>query len=224
MLLVEDETKLANAIKKSLNLEQFACDWLDNTAEALSFVLTEEYDLIILDWMFDTGNDGLWLLKELRQQNISIPVIFLTAKNLLDDKILALNSGADDYLAKPFEIAELLARVKSVLRRRSNISKNIVISNNLKIDQNNLSVNFGKKVIDLSPKSYSILEYLVLNKDKVITKEKLISHLWDYDADILPNTVEVHINYLRKQLKRFGLDGRIKTIRGFGYKYDAQNK
>jgi DNA-binding response OmpR family regulator len=218
ILIVEDDHKIANAIKKGLEQESFAVDVSYDGQDGIGFALTCEYDLIILDRMLP-GIDGIKICGVLRNKKINIPVIILTAKDKIRDRVEGLNAGADDYLVKPFAFEELLARIRALLRRPSKAMDNILKYGDLSLNSLTFEVYRGNKKILLSNKEFSLLEYLMRNPRRILTKDNIISHVWDYDADILPNTVEVYIGYLRKKIDRFkGKPEIIKTIRGFGYK------
>ncbi len=213
ILVVEDEHKIANSIKKGLEQEGFAVDVTYNGGDGYDLALSENYGVIILDLMLP-GMNGMEICKKLRSEENHTPILILTAKGELSDKVEGLNSGADDYLVKPFAFAELLARIKALTRRpKENIGTKL-ISGDLVLDTVTYIVKKGDEEIILSKKEFSLLEYLLRHKGELVTKESLIGNIWDYEADILPNTVEVFIGYLRNKI---GKD-MIKTIRGFGYK------
>ncbi len=213
ILIVEDEHKIANSIKKGLEQEGYTADVAYDGVEGYDLAASEPYDIIILDLMLP-GIDGIEIIKKLRQENIHIPILILTAKSQLEDKVEGLNLGADDYLVKPFAFAELLARLKALARRPKQSLGKILKIKDLTLDPVSYEVRRAGKIINLSKKEYSLLEYLMRHPDKLINKEQIINSVWDYDSDILPNTVEVYIGYLREKI---GKD-LIKTVRGFGYK------
>jgi heavy metal response regulator len=216
ILLVEDEKKVASFIKKGLEEEFYSVDVAFDGKEGLHLAVTEDYDLIILDIMLPF-KDGFTVLKEIRNEKISIPVLFLTAKDTLSDKVQGLDSGADDYLPKPFAFEELLARVRALLRR-STAEKNIVLKVlDLALDTQTHSVTRNNTEIQLTPKEYSILEYLLRNKNRVISRTMLSEHVYDYHFDSDTNVIDVYINKLRNKVdKGFELPV-IHTIRGVGY-------
>lgn len=213
ILVVEDEVKIANSIKKGFEQESWICDLALDGETGYDLAVSESYDVIILDLMLPKM-DGISISKNLRKENIHTPILMLTAKGEIDDKVLGLNSGADDYLVKPFAFEELVARVQALARRPERINSEELIINNLKLNTKKQEVFKNDKQIQLSKKEYQLLEYLMKNKSNVSSKEDIISHVWDYESNILPNTVEVFIKYLRNKL---GKDV-IKTVRGFGYK------
>lgn len=219
ILIVEDDHKIANAIKKGLEQESYAVDVSYDGKDGLGSAVSEEYDIVILDRMLPGEIDGLNICKAMREKAIHTPVLMLTAKDKITDRVEGLNSGADDYLIKPFAFEELLARIRALLRRPKNKIDNILKVKDLELDTLNFSVTRASKPISLSTKEFALLEYMLRNPDRVLTKDNLIAHVWDYDADILPNTVEVYIGYLRNKIDRpFKGEPIIETIRGFGYK------
>lgn len=212
ILVIEDEHKIASSIKKGFEQESWVIDVAFNGEDGYDLAVSESYDCIVLDLMLPL-KDGISVAKDLRSEGIHTPILMLTAKGELYDKIKGFDSGADDYLVKPFAFEELVARVRALTRRPEQITNSKLQITNLAIDTKNQEVRQNNKIIQLSKKEYQLLEYLVKNKGRTVSKEELISHVWDYEADILPNTVEVFIKYLRNKL---GKD-IIKTIRGFGY-------
>lgn len=221
ILLVEDDHKISSAVKRGLEQESFAVDAAFNGEDGYDLGLSEEYDVIILDLMLPLM-DGIEVCKKLRQEKISTPILMLTAKSQISDKVFGLNVGADDYLSKPFAFDELVARIRALSRRPKKSIDNVLIIDDLKLDQNRFYVSRNDSHINLSKKEFSLLEYLMKNKNRVLTKEQIISNVWNYDADILPNTVEVYIGYLRNKIdKPFKNKLKlIKTVRGFGYKIE----
>ena len=219
ILIVEDEHKIANSLKRGLEQEGYAADVAYDGTKGYDLASSEEYDILILDLMLP-GMDGVTICKKLRDEKNHTPILMLTAKGALNDKVEGLNSGADDYLVKPFAFEELLARVKALSRRPPDGGGALLIIDNLKLDTISYSVKRGKFEISLSKKEYALLEYLLRNSRKIITKDQIINHVWNYDADILPNTVEVYIGYLRNKIdKAFPKEkSLIHTARGFGYK------
>lgn len=213
ILVVEDEHKIARSIKKGLEQENMAVDLTFDGEVGYDLASTEDYDVIILDLLLPEM-DGLTVCQRLRQENVHIPILMLTAKSQTEDKVNGLNAGADDYLAKPFSFAELLARIKALARRPKQTLPTKLRAGNLTLDTINYSVKRNNKVINLSKKEFSLLAYLMKNQGRLVTKEQIINHVWNYDADILPNTVEVYMGYLRKKL---GKPDLIKTKKGFGY-------
>ncbi|AEE15077.1 two component transcriptional regulator, winged helix family [Thermodesulfobium narugense DSM 14796] len=216
LLIVEDEKTLANLIKKGFEEEGYAVDVTYNGEDGLFFAKNNIYDAIVLDIMLPII-DGISLLKELREQNISTPVIILTAKDSVKDKVLGLDSGSDDYLTKPFSFEELLSRVRALIRRRFATSSPIIKISDLVIDTAQKTIKRGNKRIDLSAKEYALLEYLALNKNKVISRTSIIEHLYDEDFDLYSNVIDVFINRIRNKIDKDFDKKLIHTYRGIGY-------
>lgn len=224
ILIIEDEHKIANALKKGLEQEKFAVDVAYDGGEGFGFARTEEYDLIVLDRMLPGDLDGIDICKKLRELKNHTPILMLTAKDQIRDRVDGLNAGADDYLSKPFAFEELLARVHALLRRPQDTLGSLLKVEDLTLNINSFEVRRGDKAINLSSKEYALLEYLMRNQSRILTKDAIIAHVWDYDADILPNTVEVYIGYLRNKIdKPFKRPELIQTVRGFGYKLGTDN-
>jgi len=222
ILIVEDERKIANAVKKGLEQESYAVDVCYDGDEGLRYALDEPYDAIILDRMLP-GRDGLATCKELRQAKVQTPILILTAKDKIRDRVEGLNAGADDYLVKPFAFEELLARVRSLLRRPAQVLNPELACADLSLNTQTFEVRRAEKPVTLTSKEFALLEYMLRQQSKIVTKDAIISHVWDYDADILPNTVEVYVGYLRAKIDRAFPKKQplIHTVRGFGYKLDA---
>jgi len=219
ILIVEDEHKIANALKRGLEQEAYAVDVAYDADEGLSSALTGEYDLIVLDRMLPGLIEGVDICKEVRAHHIHTPIIMLTAKDRISDRVQGLNSGADDYLIKPFAFEELLARIRALLRRPEEALDTQLKLDDLTLDTVNYEVRRAGRLIPLSNKEYSLLHYLMRNQNRVLSKSNIINHVWDFDADVLPNNVEVYIGYLRNKVdKPFSGPNLIQTIRGFGYK------
>lgn len=218
VLVAEDEHKIARAIKKGLEQENFSVDLAYMGSDAYDLAYTEGYDAIILDIMLPEP-DGLEICRRLRKNKIHTPILILTARSELEDKVNGLNTGADDYLTKPFAFEELLARVKALLRRPKVAMENELVCDDLVLNTQTYKVTRGGETINLSKKEYALLEYLLRNQGKTLSKDQIIARVWDYDADILPNTVEQYIGYLRNKIdKKFPVkDHLIHTVRGFGY-------
>ncbi|MGB9637445.1 MAG: response regulator transcription factor [Microgenomates group bacterium] len=219
ILVVEDEHKIANAIKKGLEQESFAVDVAYDGTSGYDLASTEDYDVIILDLLLPEM-PGMEICKKLRADKIHTPILILTAKGQLEDKVVGLNSGADDYLVKPFAFEELLARIRALVRRPKELKGTILGIEDLTLNTLTYEVKRGEVIIRLSNKEFSLLEYLLRHPGRILTKEQIIAHVWNYDADILPNTVEVYIGYLRNKIDRPfpKKPALIHTVRGFGYK------
>jgi len=219
ILVVEDEHLIANSLKKGLEQEHYAVDVTYTGTDGYDMASTEDYDLIILDLMLPEM-DGITICRELRKNQIHIPILMLTARGQTHDKVTGLDSGADDYLTKPFSFEELLARVRALVRRPKKTISPVIKISDLQLDTKAFIVKRKNKPIQLSNKEFSLLEYLMRNQGKILTKDQIISHVWDYDADILPNTVEVYIKNLRNKIDAPFKNSKIliQTVRGFGYK------
>ena len=218
ILIIEDEHRIAQAIKKGLEQERYAVDLTFTGTDGYDMASTESYDLIILDLMLP-GMDGMTVCRELRKNNIHIPILMLTAKGQIADKVTGLDAGADDYMTKPFSFEELLARVRSLTRREGAIRKTTLSAGDLTLDTKSFIVKRDNKQIALSQKEFALLEYLLIHKGEIVSKERIIEHLWDFDADILPNTIEVYIRNIRGKIDVPFHDKKplIRTVRGFGY-------
>lgn len=218
ILVIEDEHKIANAIKQGLEQHAYAVDVSYDADDGLAMATTEPYDLIILDRMLPGTVDGIGILRRLRADKNHTPVLLLTAKDKVLDRAEGLNAGADDYLVKPFAFVELIARVRALLRRPRQAVDASLRYADLILDSQDMIVERAGTHIELTPKEFALLEYLLRNPGRVLAKENIMQHVWDYDADILPNTVEVYIGYLRNKIdKPFAGPALIHTKRGFGY-------
>jgi len=220
ILVVEDEVKIASAIKRGLELKGYAVDTVHDADTGLSYAVDSDYDLVVLDRMLPGSMDGVELCRRVRQDGVDTPILMLTARGTIGDKVEGLNSGADDYLVKPFSFDELTARVKALLRRPPATTGSIITLDDLSLDTASYEVRRGDAAIKLSQKEFALLEYFMHHKGQVITKDMIINHVWDEDALVLPNTVEVYIGYLRNKIDRPFPDSKplLHTMRGFGYK------
>lgn len=212
LLLVEDDNSLGKGIKLGLESETYACNWVQSGELAQATLGTEKYDLIVLDLGLP-GMSGLELLQWIRAQQDDTPVLILTARDSTEDRIKGLDSGADDYVAKPFDLDELYARIRALLRRHSGRSDPIIRYKDLQIDPAAHVVKKGEEIIELSAREFALLQLLVENAGRVLSKSRLEQGLYSWKTDVDSNTVEVHIHHLRKKL---GSDF-IRTIRGVGY-------
>jgi len=219
VLVVEDEQKIAHSLKKGLEQESYAVDVVYDGEEGLDFALTGDFDVIILDLMLPKI-DGVEVCKRLRIAKIYTPILMLTAKGELGDKVAGLNSGADDYLVKPFAFVELLARVKALTRRPKQGLSTVLTVGDLTLGTLSHEVKRSGGNIKLSRKEFALLEYLMRHPQQVLTKDQIINNVWDYDSDIFPNTVEVYIGYLRCKIDKESPRKKplIHTIYGLGYK------
>lgn len=220
LLVIEDERKIARVITESLKREKYAVDAAYDGEEGFNLADSQPYDLLIVDRMLP-GLEGTEIVKKLRENGKNMPILFLTALSTTEDKTLGLDAGADDYLAKPFAIDELLARVRALLRRPPIQQPDILKIDDLKIDKQQQTVTRAGKNIDLTSKEYALLEYLMQHSNQILSKETLIDHVWDFDADILPNNVEAYIKNLRQKIDKPFKKQLIKTVRGFGYRIES---
>lgn len=215
ILVVEDEKKVASFVKKGLEEESYAVDVSYDGMEGGYLAETNPYDLIILDIMLP-GKNGLAVLRELRDKGINIPILLLTAKGSVEDKVTGLNAGADDYLAKPFVFSELLARIRSLLRRGGEKAPILKFAD-LTMDPVTRKVTRGEVDIELTSKEYALLEYLMRRPNQVLTRTMISEHVWESDFDTFTNVIDVYVNYLRNKIDK-GFDKKlIQTVRGVGY-------
>jgi heavy metal response regulator len=222
ILIAEDDKKVAGFLKKGLQEEHYAVDVCYDGEEALFQAEVNEYDLIILDVMLPKKN-GFEVCREIRRNSILTPILMLTAKDQLDDKIKGLNEGADDYLTKPFAFDELLARIRALMRRTQDYKTKTLVVGDLELNPVSRKITRAGKNISLTGKEYALLEYLMRNKGRIITQTMLIEHVWDMNYDGLSNVVNVYINHLREKIDRDFSQKYIHTIRGVGYKIDEEN-
>jgi two-component system, OmpR family, response regulator len=218
ILLIEDEHKIANALKRGLEQEAYAVDVLYEGLQGMARALRGNYDLLILDRMLPGVTDGLEICRAIRKAGLHQPVLVLTAKDTTTDRVTGLDDGADDYLVKPFSFEELLARIRALLRRPSQTLDTVLHVEDLELHPDTFTVQRAGKSIQLSNKEFALLEYFMRNPDRILTKEQIIKHVWDFDADILLNTVEAFVASLRQKVDKPFNQPLIHTIRGFGYK------
>lgn len=225
MLIVEDEHKIASSIRQGLAQENIIADVAFDGIEGYDLAITEEYDVIILDRLLP-GMEGLEICRKLRKEKKHTPVLILTAKGQISDRVEGLESGADDYLVKPFAFEELLARIRALARRPKSAAETILKIKDLSLNTKTFEVKRKNITVQLSSKEYALLEYLLRHKNEILTKEQIINHVWNYESNILPNTIEVYIGYLRNKIdKPFKNSPRlIQTVRGFGYKISVIQK
>lgn len=220
LLVIEDERKIARVIAEALKRETYAVDAVHDGEEGFNLADSQPYDLLIVDRMLP-GMEGAEIVKKLRKNGKNMPILFLTALGTTEDKAFGLDAGADDYLVKPFAIDELLARVRALLRRPPIQQPDVLKIADLTIDKQQQTVMRAGKTIDLTSKEYALLEYLMQHPNQILSKETLIDHVWDFDADILPNNVEAYIKNLRQKIDKPFKKQLIKTVRGFGYRIEA---
>lgn len=217
ILLVEDEHKIANSLKKGFEQEAYAVDVAYDGTDGYDLASSESYDVIVLDRLLP-GMDGLEICRKLRESGVHVPILMLTARGEISERVEGLNAGADDYLPKPFAFVELLARVRALSRRPKATTGTILSVGDLTLDTVNFEVKRGNKNITLSGKEFTLLQYLMRHKNSIVKKEQIIDHVWDYDANVLPNSVEVYITHLRNKIDKPFKSNLIQTLRGFGYK------
>jgi len=225
LLVVEDEKKLNELITKKLKKEYYGVDSCFDGEEAIRYVEGTEYDAIILDIMLPKL-DGFEVIKRIRAKKNKVPILLLTARDNIDDKVKGLDYGADDYLVKPFIFEELMARIRVLLRRNSGNADNIITIANLKVDLDAKTVFRDDVLIKLSGREYSILEYLIRNKGKILPRERIEDHIWNYEYEGGTNVIDVYIRYLRKKIDDGYTPKLIHTVRGLGYvlRVDNENK
>lgn len=222
ILVVEDEKKVSSFIKRGLEEEKYEVETALDGEEGLKLALEKAYDLIVLDWMLPK-KDGLTMVRELREKKVTTSVLMLTAKDSLEDIVAGLDSGSDDYLTKPFAFAELLARVRALLRR-SEMDKGAELRfADLRLDPVTHKVWRKDKEIDLTAKEYGLLEYFMRNPNQVLTRTMIADHVWDYTFDTFTNIIDVYVNYLRKKIDRDEEKKLIHTVRGVGYIFKEED-
>ncbi len=215
-LIIEDDKRLADNLSHILKSLGWVSDIAENAQDALELSDVEEYDLVILDWMLPDEN-GLIVCEKLRKKGHNYPILFLTSRREIEDKVKGLESGADDYLTKPFVTEEFLARIKALLRRKSGETEPVIKIADLIINTNMHQIKRDNNEIELAPREYSLLEYLAFNKGKALDRFSILNHVWGNDADEFSNTVDVHIRYLRKKIDDGFELKLIKTVKGKGY-------
>lgn len=223
ILIIEDEYSLADAVAETLKNEKFNVTIKTNGEDGEDEALTENYDLILLDVMLPQKN-GFEILNYLRQEKIKTPVIMLTAKSEIEDKLNGLEHGADDYVTKPFSMRELMARVKAVLKRSNNIEDTECLEfGDLVLDVKNAKLKCNDNEIQISGKELELLEQFLLNKNQVLSRENLVERIWGYESEAEYNNVEVYITFIRRKLKLIDSNVSIKAVRGIGYRLEVQN-
>lgn len=221
ILVVEDERRLAELLRRVLTEERYVADVAVEGPQGLNMALSGAYDLIILDVMLP-GMDGFEICQRLRAENIATPVLMLTARGALEDRVNGLRIGADDYLLKPFAFEELLARVTALLRRRDrelDVAQQLHVAD-LTLDLTRHEAHRGERLIELTPKEFALLEYLMRNAGQALTRAQITDHVWGYDADTLSNVVDIYIHYLRDKIDRGADRPLISTVRGIGYRIE----
>ena len=221
VLLIEDDVTITRLLKEGLEDESYAVDVANDGSEGYRTAAADEYDVIILDIMLP-GMNGYEVCRALRNDDNKTPILMLTARDAERDIVEGLDTGADDYLAKPFSFDVLLARIRALLRRPNGKLEEILQVGDLKLDPSSKKVTRASQEISLTAKEYGVLEYLMRNKGKVLSKEQIISHVWDFDSDVLPNNVELFIMFLRRKIDKPFKSKLIHTVSGFGYKLEEK--
>lgn len=219
ILIIEDEVRLAEAISEIVKEEKYESDMVYTGVDGLYYASSEIYDCIILDVMLPEM-DGFEVLKEIRKKGIETPILMLTARDEVKSKVKGLDYGADDYMTKPFDVEELLARIRAITRRKGQVILDELKFEDLVLDLNNYSISTNFKSINLTAKEFEIIKLLMSNANIVVTKDDLISKIWGYDSDAEDNNVEVYISFIRKKLKFIKSKVEITTLRKLGYKLE----
>lgn len=213
--MIEDEEKISSAIQYILKTHDYRVDIINDGMIGYDYALNEHYDLIILDVMLPSM-DGFTILKKLKENNVQTPILMLSAKGEVEDRILGLNLGADDYLPKPFAMDELLSRIHAILRRTSEVEEDKVY-----LDKHALTINYKKEKASLTLKEFQVFELLLNNKNRILSKEIFIDRIWGLDDDVDERIVEVYISFIRKKIKLLQLPLKIQTVRGAGYRLEG---
>ena len=221
ILLVEDDRNLRTFLRKALREEGYAVDYAESGDRGLERALNEDYACIVLDVMLP-GRDGFSVVEELRQRRVATPVLLLTARHELDDRVRGLEGGADDYLTKPFDLPELMARIVALVRRAKMRHQDTVLEvGTLRVDPLQRVVSTGDRTVDLSPREFALLEFLMRNAGRTVSRSRIAEAVWNYSFDTETNVVDVYINYLRKKLDLGAAGANINTVRGVGYRLEA---
>jgi two-component system, OmpR family, copper resistance phosphate regulon response regulator CusR len=215
ILVIEDEAGIARFLKDGLEEECFAVDLAQNGNEGLAMALANDYDLLVVDWMLP-GISGIEVCRKFRQEHPAVPVLILTARDTIDDAVFGLEAGANDYIRKPFAFAELLARIRTHLRR-GGYEQNVLEAQGLSMDPSAHKVLCNDREVELTPKEFSLLDFLLRHKGRVCSRSMIIEHVWDIHFDSDTSVIDVYVNYLRKKLNDAGCTGIVRTIRGVGY-------
>jgi two-component system copper resistance phosphate regulon response regulator CusR len=223
ILIVEDDRKVGGFLVKGLREEQYAVDLCREGEEAVHQAEVESYDVIILDIMLP-GMDGFEICRDLREKRILTPILMLTAKDSLEDKVTGLAGGADDYLTKPFSFEELLARIRALMRRDKDYKTGVLKSADLELDPMRRTVFRGDRTIELTAKEYALLEYLMRNQGRIVTQTQILDHVWDRDYEGTSNVVNVYLNRLREKINKGFKTRLIKTVRGIGFTIEGADK
>lgn len=218
ILVVEDEGQIAGFIRKGLEEQGFAVDWSADGDEGYRLATSQQYDAIVLDIMLP-GRDGLSILQNLRKQRNPVPVLLLTARSALDERVEGLNLGADDYLTKPFFVEELVARIHALARRASGERLSVLQAGDLTVNLITREVMLAGTQVHLTAREFNLLEYLMRSPGRVLTRTQILEHVWGYDFDPTTNLIDVHVQRLRKKITADGQEPLIETVRGVGYRF-----
>ncbi len=216
LLIAEDDPRLLKSLVHIFGLNHYVADGVSNGSDALDYASTGEYDGIVLDIMMP-GMDGIAVLQQLRRQGITTPVLFLTARSEVYQRIEGLDAGADDYLPKPFDTAELLARVRAMLRRKENFTPDLLTCGNLQLNRSTYELSCNGNTQTLSGKEFQVMERLMLHRGQILSTEQFLTHIWGWDASVDTSVVWVHISNIRKKLDAISASVRIRFVRGAGY-------
>jgi DNA-binding response OmpR family regulator len=218
ILVAEDEKKIAGFIRKALQEQGYTVDLAVDGTRAYELATSQSYDVIVLDIMLP-GRDGLSILRQLRERHNTVPIIVLTARSELDERLEGLNLGADDYITKPFFMEELIARVQAILRRVSGEKLSLLQAGDLVVNLITREIRVGERAVELTAREFSLLEYLMRSPGRVYARTQILEHVWSYDFDTNTNLIDVYIQRLRKKLDPTGQEQFIETIRGVGYRF-----
>lgn len=216
ILVVEDDKKVASFLEKGLREEGYAVDVAHDGTDGLMRAHVYEYDLLVLDVMLP-GKSGLEIVRDLRTREKTVPVLMLTARDAREDVVMGLDAGADDYLTKPFGFDELLARIRALLRRGGASRVDRLLYDDVELDRMKHLVHRGGRRLDVTPKEFQLLEYMMLNPERVVRRTELLEKVWDLSFDPMSNVVDVHVGHLRRKLRDAGSDPLLHTVRGVGY-------
>ena len=222
VLIVEDDRRLAASVRHGLEDAGFAADTVFDGEEAVAAALTTDYDVILLDVMLPKL-DGIAVSRELRRRRVAAPILMLTARDSLEDKVLGLERGADDYLVKPFALREVVARIKALTRRHLLDRTSVLLAGPIALDTGARQLAVQDKQVRLTAKEYAILEYFMLNQNRLITREQVIEHVWNFEIESGRNLIEVYVGRLRKKIVEAGARDPFATLRGAGYRFESRS-